>query len=68
MIDQLEEKSKAVSLTHLAAFAVALPDIRRDMMRMQAITNDLRINASQLNDGLFDKELFSHYIVFKNCL
>lgn len=53
VIDQLEEKSKAVSLTQLAAFVVALPAIRRDMIRMQDITNDLRINASQLNDGEF---------------
>lgn len=51
VIDQLEEKSKAVSLTQLAAFVVALPGIRRDMIRMQEITGYLRINASQLNDG-----------------
>lgn len=60
VIDQLEEKSKAVSLTQLAAFVVALPGIKRDMMRMQDITSVLRINASQLNDGKFvSKNIFN---------
>lgn len=49
VIDQLEEKSKAVSLTQLAAFAEALPNIRRDMIRMQNITKLLQSSAAELD-------------------
>lgn len=52
VIDRLAEKSQAVSLTQLAAFVDALPRIKTDLARMQEITKELRVNASQLSDGL----------------
>lgn len=52
MIDRLAEKSQAVSLTQLAAFVDALPHIKANLTRMRDITKNLRVNASQLSDGL----------------
>lgn len=52
MIDRLAEKSQAISLTQLAAFVDALPHIQANLTRMRDITKNLRVNASQLSDGL----------------
>lgn len=52
MIDRLEERTKAVSVTQLATFVKALPMMKDDLNRMRVITEGLRINASQLSDGL----------------
>lgn len=52
VITQLKEKSKAVSLTQLATFVENLPQIERDLHRMKEITAGLRVNASQLSDGI----------------
>ncbi|XP_055325440.1 prominin-like protein isoform X1 [Sitodiplosis mosellana] len=52
VITQLKEKSKAVSLTQLATFVETLPQIEQDLHRMKEITGQLRVNASQLSDGL----------------
>lgn len=52
VIDRLEEESKAISVTKLSMFVTALPQMKEDLQRMKYITNGLRINASQLSDGL----------------
>lgn len=52
VITQLKEKSKAVSLTQLATFVDTLPEIERDLQRMKEITAQLRVNASQLSNGI----------------
>lgn len=52
VITQLKEKSKAVSLTQLATFVDTLPQIENDLQRMKEITSGLRVNASQLSDGM----------------
>lgn len=52
MIDRLEERSQAISLTQLTLFVNALPQMQNDLIRMKEITNGLRVNASQLSDGL----------------
>lgn len=51
VINQLEVKSNAVSLTQVANFADSLVQIKEDLNRMKSITNGLRVNASQLSDG-----------------
>ncbi|KAG4077541.1 hypothetical protein HA402_002968 [Bradysia odoriphaga] len=52
VIDELEIRSKAHSLTQVANFANSIPQIKIDLNRMRVITNNLRLNASQLSDGL----------------
>ncbi|XP_055844370.1 prominin-like protein isoform X1 [Episyrphus balteatus] len=52
LIRKLEETSKAVSLNHLMDFLDNLPDINVKLHRMKNITNELRVYASQLSDGL----------------
>lgn len=52
VVNKLDTESKAVSLTKLTNFVEALPDIVVNLVRMKDITNGLRVNASQLNDGL----------------
>ena len=51
MIDKLAEESKAISLKQLAAFADALDKMPENLKKMNAITSELRVNASQLSDG-----------------
>lgn len=51
VIDELEIKSKAHSLTQVANFADNIGQIKLDLNRMRYITNNLRSNASQLSDG-----------------
>lgn len=46
-------KSKAVSLIQLGNFVNALPELKNDLTRIKQITVGLRVNASQLSDGLF---------------
>lgn len=59
VITQLKEKSKAVSLTQLATFVETLPQIEKDLHRMKEITGGLRVNASQLSDGMeFENDTF----------
>lgn len=52
VITELETKSKAYSLTQVSNFADNLDAIKDDLARMRTITNELRLNASQLSDGL----------------
>lgn len=52
LIKKLEETSKAVSLNHLMDFLDNLPEINVKLHRMKNITNELRVYASQLSDGL----------------
>lgn len=52
VFEDLKEKSKAVSFRHLNEFVDHLPKIEKDLKRMKHITNELRVNASQLSDGL----------------
>jgi prominin 1 len=63
VVDKLEETSKAVSLKKLTTFAQTLPTIKSDLMRMKIITNDLRVNASQLSDG---SSFIERYFLIKN--
>ncbi len=53
VINELEVASKAQSLTQVANFADNLGQIQEDLARMRTITNNLRLNASQLSDGNF---------------
>lgn len=62
VITQLKEKSKAVSLTQLATFVETLPQIEQDLNRMKVITGNLRVNASQLSDGI--KMIFFNKLCF----
>lgn len=52
IIKQLEEESKAEKLTTLYEFVEKLPGIRSSLEKMKQLTSELRITASQLNDGL----------------
>ncbi|XP_035791698.1 prominin-like protein isoform X1 [Anopheles albimanus] len=52
IIQRLEEESKAEKLTKLYEFVEQLPAIRESLQKMKQLTSDLRITASQLNDGL----------------
>ncbi|XP_058836756.1 prominin-like protein [Topomyia yanbarensis] len=52
IIQRLEEESKAEKLTTLNEFIVQLPAIKANLDRMTLLTKELRVNASQLNDGL----------------
>ncbi|XP_058053748.1 prominin-like protein [Anopheles bellator] len=52
IIQRLEEESKAEKLTKLYEFVEKLPGIRESLEKMKQLTSDLRITASQLNDGL----------------
>lgn len=49
--DKLQEYSNAVALSQLAKIVHDLPDLSRDLKKMKAETQELRINASRLNDG-----------------
>ncbi|XP_055688743.1 prominin-like protein isoform X2 [Lutzomyia longipalpis] len=49
---RLDEASNAISLTQLNDFVQTLPQVRGNLERLKDLTNDLRTNASQLNDGL----------------
>ncbi|XP_077293915.1 prominin-1-A-like [Arctopsyche grandis] len=50
--DQLTEFSKAVSVTTLNTMVKDLGKVKENLTNMRRVTNDLRTNASQLNDGL----------------
>lgn len=50
--EQLAEYSHAVSLTNLSDIVAGLESIKEDLKTMQAITRDLRMNASQLDIGM----------------
>lgn len=52
IIQRLEEESKAEKLTTLNDFVEQLPAIKKNLDRMTLLTRELRVNASQLNDGL----------------
>uniref|UniRef100_A0A6B2E6D3 Putative conserved secreted protein n=1 Tax=Phlebotomus kandelakii TaxID=1109342 RepID=A0A6B2E6D3_9DIPT len=49
---RLDEASNATSLKQLNDFVQTLPQVERNLERLKGLTNDLRTNASQLNDGL----------------
>lgn len=49
--EQLAEYSHAVSLTNLNDIVAGLESIREDLRLMNKITQELRINASQLDIG-----------------
>lgn len=52
IIQRLEEESKAEKLNTLNDFVEQLPAIKHNLDRMTLLTRELRVNASQLNDGL----------------
>ncbi|XP_021695516.1 prominin-like protein isoform X2 [Aedes aegypti] len=52
IIQRLEEESKAEKLNTLNDFVEQLPAIKLNLDRMTLLTRELRVNASQLNDGL----------------
>ncbi|XP_055611924.1 prominin-like protein isoform X3 [Uranotaenia lowii] len=52
IISRLEQQSKADNLNTLNEFLGQLPAIRENLDRMTLLTRELRVNASQLNDGL----------------
>ncbi|XP_012156730.1 prominin-like protein isoform X1 [Ceratitis capitata] len=52
IIKELEQKSMAVSLIYLTDFLEKLPQLKIKLQKMKSITNDLRVYASQLSDGL----------------
>lgn len=51
--EQLAEYSHAVSLTNLNDIVAGLESIREDLRLMNKITQELRINASQLDIGAY---------------
>ncbi|XP_055531338.1 prominin-like protein isoform X3 [Wyeomyia smithii] len=52
IIRRLEEESKAEKLNTLNEFVEQLPAIKNNLDIMTKLTKELRVNASQLNDGL----------------
>lgn len=52
VLDRLESESNAIELVNLNRFVQSLPEIKSDLQEMQEATKQLRINASQLSDGL----------------
>ncbi|KAL9902269.1 prominin-like protein [Glossina fuscipes] len=52
IITQLEKKSMAISVGYLTDFLRKLPNLKDKLLKMRAITKDLRVYASQLSDGL----------------
>ncbi|XP_061501156.1 prominin-like protein isoform X2 [Anopheles gambiae] len=52
IIKRLEEESKAEKLTTLYEFVEKLPGIKGSLEKMKQLISELRITASQLNDGL----------------
>lgn len=54
--EQLAEYSHAVSLTNLNDIVIGLESIREDLKLMNKITQDLRINASQLDIGKSERD------------
>lgn len=53
IIQRLEEESKAEKLNTLNDFVEQLPAIKNNLDRMTLLTRELRVNASQLNDGMW---------------
>ncbi|XP_058975503.1 prominin-like protein isoform X3 [Musca domestica] len=52
IITNLEQQSKAISVSRLTEFLEKLPSLKNKLQQMKTITNDLRVYASQLSDGL----------------
>lgn len=52
IITNLEKQSKAYSINRLMEFLMKLPELKRKLQQMKTITNDLRVYASQLSDGM----------------
>lgn len=52
VIEKLDNTSKSLSLNQLKTFVDILPSISLDLDRMTHLTAELRLHASQLNDGL----------------
>lgn len=51
MLEQLAEYSNATALTEVVNIVNGLADIKDNLIFMKRATNELRVNASQLNDG-----------------
>lgn len=52
VIKRFENESRVISLVELNVFVNSLPKVKEDLARMAFLTKDLRVKASQLNDGL----------------
>lgn len=52
LLESFSNESKAISLENLNKFVNTLPQIENDLDLMKNLTNELRVKASQLNDGL----------------
>lgn len=50
--EELSEVSKAISFKYLVEFVNGLDGMSEDLTYMKTSTNELRVNASMLNDGL----------------
>lgn len=64
IIQRLEEESKAEKLNTLNDFVEQLPLIKENLDRMSNLTRELRVNASQLNDGQWCYVNWSHVSLF----
>lgn len=53
VLEQLAEYSNATALTEVVNIVNGLAGIKDNLMFMKRATNELRVNASQLNDGEF---------------
>lgn len=51
VFDELKNYSKAVSVTQITNIVESLPHIKDNLQILKKSTNELRVNASQLNDG-----------------
>ena len=51
VFEELGQYAKAVSLTTLSDMVNKLPGVQKNLSELTTITNELRVSASQLNDG-----------------
>ncbi|CAD7082319.1 unnamed protein product [Hermetia illucens] len=52
LLTDLKNASEAISLDYLSGLVSKLPNISSNLQEMRVLTNKLRVDASQLNDGL----------------
>lgn len=53
LLTDLKNASEAISLDYLSGLVSKLPNISSNLQEMRVLTNKLRVDASQLNDGKF---------------
>lgn len=64
VFDELQNYSHAVSMTQITNIVESLPRIQENLQTLKNSTNELRVNASQLNDGEFLVVVIKFLFVF----